>query len=124
MVALATICCLRVSELAALQVCDIWFDFHTGYDIPGFSGTATIHVGRRKNDCERKERQPAIGQSSDPELVLVLQLRMWLWINALGVAPGCQKRAQPAARCTHCMPLFSRFINGPDCSPLVSMRPI
>jgi hypothetical protein len=36
MVALATICCLRVSELLALQVCDLWFDFHAGYGIPGF----------------------------------------------------------------------------------------
>jgi hypothetical protein len=49
MVALSTICCLRVSarELAAaaLQVCDIWFDFHTGYVIPGFRGKAAISVG-------------------------------------------------------------------------------
>ena len=83
MVALATICCLRVSELVALQVCDLWFDFHTGYGIPGFHGTAAVHVGRRKNDMERKGHHPALGQ------------------------------AFSAARCPHCPPLFSRLDNGP-----------
>ncbi len=34
MAALATICCLRVSELLALHICYLWFDFHAGYVIP------------------------------------------------------------------------------------------
>ena len=75
MVCLATICCLRVAELAALQVCDIWFGFHTGYGILGFEGTAAVHVGRRKNDCERKGHHPAIGRSRNPLLDLVFQLQ-------------------------------------------------
>ena len=124
MVALATICCLRVAELAALQVCDLWFDFHTGYGIPGFWGTAAVHVARRKNDCERKGHHPAIGRSVDPELDLVRQLRLWLLRTGLAVSELCQKRAHPAQRCPHCMPLFSRFLNGPGCQPMVSIRPI
>jgi hypothetical protein len=51
MVALATICCLRVAELVALQVCDLWFDFHAGYawpfTSPGARTTASSRVTTR-----------------------------------------------------------------------------
>lgn len=124
MVCLATICCLRVAELAALQVCDLWFGFHTGYGIPGFEGTAAVHIGRRKNDCERKGHHPAIGRSRDPVLDLVHQLLIWLAQNGLVVSPLCRKRADPAARCPHCFPLFSRLGNGPRCDATTTNRPI
>ena len=124
MVCLATICCLRVAELAALQVCDIWFGFHTGYGILGFEGTAAVHVGRRKNDCERKGHHPAIGRSRNPLLDLVFQLQVWLAQNGLAISAQCRKRANPEARCLHCLPLFSRLENGPRCTPIVSSRPI
>lgn len=124
MVALATICCLRVAELIALQVCDLWFDFHTGYGIPGFRGTAAVHVARRKNDCERKGHHPAIGRSKDPALDLVHQLRLWLRSYGISVSPLCQKGANPSARCPHCPPLFSRFRNGPACRAVSSTDPL
>ena len=124
LIALATICCLRVSEVAALQICDVWFDFHTGYGIPGFHGTAAIHVGRRKNDCERKGHHPAIGRSTDRALDLVFQLLMWFRANHLVVSPLCQKRASPAFRCPHCPPLFSRLVNGPAGSHVPSFTPL
>ena len=50
---LASLCLLR-DQRDRLMVCDIWFGFHTGYGIRGFDGPAAVHVGRRKNDCERK----------------------------------------------------------------------
>ncbi len=31
-------------------------------------------------------------------------------------------QAYPAQRRPHCMPLFSRFVNGPACQPMVSIR--
>ena len=124
MVALATICCLRVSELVALQVCDLWFDFHTGYGIPGFHGTAAVHVGRRKNDVERKGHHPALGRASDPTLDLVHQLLAWLALNHLAVSPLCTKQAFSAARCPHCPPLFSRLDNGPAGTHKASLRPL
>jgi hypothetical protein len=124
MVALATICCLRVAELVALQLCDLWFDFHTGYGIPGFHGTAAVHVARRKNDCERKGHHPAIGRSLDPALDLLHQLRHWLATYDLRVSPLCTKQRDPAQRCAHCPPLFSRFDNGPHCRPVPSIVPI
>lgn len=124
LVALATICCLRVSEVALLQVCDVWFDFHTGYGIPGFRGTAAIHIGRRKNDVERKGHHPAIGRAIDPALDLVCQLLAWFQLNNLAVSPACTKQTQTAARCPHCAPLFSRLVNGPAGSHMASMHPL
>jgi hypothetical protein len=124
MIALATICCLRVSELAALQICDIWFDFHTGYGIPGYHGTAAVHIGRRKNDCERKGHHPAIGRSQDRDLDLVFQLAAWFRLNNFVVAPACTKRRNPAFRCPHCPPLFARFQNGPGGSHVSSLVPL
>jgi hypothetical protein len=124
MVALATICCLRVAELVALQVCDLWFDFHAGDGIPGFFGTLAVHVAHRKNDCERKGHHPAVGRSRDPALDLVRQLKAWLRALRLCVSPRCTKASHPAARCAHCPPLFSRFANGPGCRPIPSFTPL
>ena len=55
----ATVACLRISEVAALQVCDLWFDFFLQYGIRGYDGTAAVHVTRRKNDVERRGHHPA-----------------------------------------------------------------
>ena len=124
MVALATICCLRVAELVALQLCDVWFDFHTGYGVPGFHGTAAIHVAKRKNDCERKGHHPAIGRALDPSLDLLHQLRHWMSKHGLTVSRLCQKTTNPAARCPHCPPLFSRLRPGPQCRNIPSDVPL
>ena len=124
MVALATICCLRVAELVALQVCDLWFDFHAGYGIPGFRGTLAVHVARRKNDCERKGHHPAVGRPLDPDLDLVRQLKSWLRFFNLSVSPLCRKKTHLAAHCVHCPPVFSRFHNGPGCRPIPSFTPL
>ena len=40
--------------------------------------------------------------------------------HGLRVSPHCQKGANPAARCPHCPPLFSRLRNGPGCSARTS----
>ena len=124
MVALATICCLRVSELLALQVCDLWFDFHAGYGIPGFLGTLAVHIARRKNDCERKGHHPAVGRALEPDLDLVHQLNVWLRNHGLRVSTLCQKSAYPAFPCPHCPPLFSRLGNGPACRPTPTPVPL
>ena len=111
--ALATITCLRVSEVARLQTCDLWFDHFTGYGIPGFDGSCAVHVAKRKNDSVRKGHLPGIGRSADPELDLVWQLRIWLADMQLDVRDGCTKRVRPAARCPVCPPLFPKTRRGP-----------
>ena len=67
----ATLACLRVSEVALLQVCDLWFDHLTGYGVPGFEGTCSLHIIRRKMDMQRKGHWPALGRPRDPELDIV-----------------------------------------------------
>ena len=70
--------CLRVSEVARLQVCDLWFDHLMSYGVPGFEGTCSVHIDWRKNDTQRKGHYPAFGQSRDPELDGVVQLGRWM----------------------------------------------
>ena len=118
----ATLACLRVNEVALLQVCDLWFDHLTGYGVPGFDGTCSLHITRRKNDPERKGHWPALGRSRDPELDIVQQLRVWLRITALAVRADCSKRVRPAARCS-CPPLFPVTRCGPGRVTVVTDRP-
>ena len=112
MAALATLACMRVSEVSRLQVCDLWFDWHTGWGVPGYEGTCAVHIGKRKNDSERKGHHPALGRSIDRELDIVTQLKVWMRWAGLHVQPGCAKRERTAAACTVCPPLFPRTQRG------------
>ena len=118
----ATLACLRVSEVALLQVCDLWFDHLAGYGVPGFEGTCSLHIVRRKNDTQRKGHWPALGRSRDPELDIVQQLRVWLRLAGLAVRQDCSKRSQPAARCA-CPPLFPLTRCGPGGVTVATERP-
>ena len=97
-IALANICCPCLAELAARQTCNIWSNFHSGYSIPGYQGTAAVHIGRHKNDCERKGHRPAIGRARDHQLDLAHQLLAWfrLRVNHFIVSPLCTERQNPA----------------------------
>ena len=44
--------CLRVNEVARLQVCYLWFDYLMLYRVPGLEGTCSVHINRRKNEGE------------------------------------------------------------------------
>ena len=43
-----TLGCLRVNEVARLQVCYLWFNYLMSYGVPGFEGTCSVHITRRK----------------------------------------------------------------------------
>ena len=120
--AVATLACLRVNEVALLQVCDVWFDHLTGYGVPGFQGTCSLHVIRRKNDTQRKGHWPALGRSRDPELDIVRQLRVWMRLAGLAIRSDCSKRQRPAARCA-CPPLFPLTRCGPGRVTVATDRP-
>ena len=51
----ATLACLRVNEVALLQVCDLWFDHLTGYGVPGFDGTCSLHIIRGRTTRSGKD---------------------------------------------------------------------
>jgi hypothetical protein len=121
---IATLACMRVSEVTRLQVCDIWFDHFTGMGIPGYEGTCGIFVAYRKNDSERRGHIPGIGRSRDPALDVVAQLRIWMNERGLRVQPGCTKRLRPAARCPTCWPLFSRTSTATGSRVIATDRPL
>ena len=76
--ALSTICCLRPSEGARLQACDVLFDFDVASGRRSYRGTAAINVMSRKNDQDRKGHHPRVGRSKSDELDLVYQLRRFM----------------------------------------------
>ena len=121
--ALATLACMRVSEVARLQVCDLWFDFLTAWGIPGYEGTCGVHIYYRKNDTERKGHHPCLGRSQDPELDIVVQLQQWMQWLGLAVHPRCAKRRKPSARCPLCPPLFPTTQGGPAGSTVATTTP-
>jgi hypothetical protein len=106
-----TLACLRVNEVARLQVCDLCFDRGArgrvmSYGVSGFEGTCSVHINRRKNDTQRKGHYPALSRSLDQGLDVVAQLRRWMELAGLAVHPLCAKSARPAAACELCPPLF------------------
>ena len=110
----ATVNCLRPSEGANLQTCDVLFGFdariHTAY-----ADTAALNIKERKTDQSRKGHHPRMGRASRREWDIVLRLRAM--ISAAGATPGlgCTKAARPHARCPVCPPLFPLF--APDGAP-------
>ena len=119
---LATITCLRVAELIALRVCNVLFNFHCSYGVPGYEGTMALRIVKRKNDSERKGHYPAVGRSRNPELDLVHQLRIWLSLNNISAHPSCS--ASPGVQCKSCPPVFSKLVNGPHGLHVTSSEPM
>jgi hypothetical protein len=103
---LATVCCLRPSEGAALQSCDVFFDFDSASGRPGYHGTAAINIKSRKNDQLRKGHHPRIGRPYSRLHDLVHQLHCFMEEAGLAPRPNCTKQASPHARCPICPPLF------------------
>lgn len=121
--ALATVCCLRPSEGARLQSCDVFFDFDVASGLPGFRGTAAVNVMSRKNDQCRKGHHPRIGRSHSSALNLVHQIQVYFKHAGLGPREGCQKRKRPHARCPLCPPLFPLSVRGRDWQSVMTDRP-
>mmetsp|Transcript_3245 Transcript_3245/g.9171 ORF Transcript_3245/g.9171 Transcript_3245/m.9171 type:complete len:350 (+) Transcript_3245:1501-2550(+) len=107
-----TIACLRTAEIAALQVCDVMFDFHVGSGGARYRGTAALRVIKRKNDSERRGHFPVLGRAQDPRRRVVRQLKEYMASLHLAVQPGCGKAGKPGARCDACPPLFPKLTLG------------
>ena len=106
--ATATITCLRPSEGANLQSCDVFYGFDSRHG-PEYRGSAALNIKERKQDQGRKGHHPRIGPSSRRDLDLVQRLRDFT--ARLGTTPGphCTKASRPHARCPTCAPLFPLF---------------
>ena len=105
---LTTTCCLRPSEGASLQSCDVFFNFDVASGLPGYDGTAAINIKSRKNDQIRRGHHPRLGRPSCPLHDLVHQLRFFMAKAGLEPRRGCLKQAKPHARCPICPPLFPK----------------
>lgn len=102
---LGTILCLRVNEVALLQICDVLWDYDAAWD-PTFSGSAAVRVYRRKQDQRRKGLYPRIGKARFAAFDLVARLRTYAMRQNLSVSHNCTKSSNPGARCRNCPPLF------------------
>ena len=99
---LGVLCCARVSEIAALQACDVLYNLDTLRGDAQYAGTAAIHICKRKNDALRKGLFPRLGRarSSIPAFNVV----QWLWSfqHRFGQFkhPGCTRTgsARPSSR--------------------------
>jgi hypothetical protein len=109
--AVATVCCLRVGEVAALQLCDVWYDFDACRSAQ-YKGTLAINIRKRKNDQTRKGHHPRIGRSAHAGNDIVYRLTRLQLAAGHSIAPGCAKRVNPAAACSLCPPLFPKTTNG------------
>ncbi len=102
MVALGTVCALRVGELCSLDLCDAIF-------AGDGSGVLTIRIKVRKNDSGRAGLWPRCGTSSDPLHDIPGLLRAWMRRAGLLPHPGCTKAAYPRSSCSACGRLFTRL---------------
>ena len=89
----ATVTCLRVSEVARLQVCDLWLHYFLAMALSGMEGTDVIHTINRKNDMQRKGHHLAVEQPNDPSLDIVHQLKKWLSLTRDVCAPVMHEAA-------------------------------
>jgi hypothetical protein len=87
---------MHAGELGRLLAgCDLWFYYLASFGVPGFEGTCSVHIDRRKNDTVRKGHYPTLGRSKDPALDIVAQRWTWLRVAGLAVHWSCAKRARP-----------------------------
>ena len=100
-VALGTVCALRVSELIELDVCDLLFDFEPGM--------LAVRVKKRKNDQKRAGLWPRVGRASNPQFDIISLCQAWLARSGLSVQDSCEKARHPRSSCRVCGRLFTRL---------------
>lgn len=96
---LGTLCALRTSEVAALDVCDLSWD-HDGPD------TLMLRIKHLKNRKEREGLFPRIGAAKHRRFDVLHLLRMYLRWAGLAVHPQCTKKQHPSDPCEKCGRLF------------------
>jgi integrase len=106
-VALGTVCALRVSELIELDVCDLLFDFEPN--------TMAVRVKKRKNDQKRAGLWPRVGRASCPRYDIISLCLTWLARSGLHVRESCEKARHPRSACRTCGRLFTRLMGCGTC---------
>lgn len=98
-VVISTVCALRTSEVASLDVCNLSWD-HDGPDM------LMVRVKHLKNRQGREGLFPRIGAAKHRRFDVLQMLRMYLRWAKLQVSPHCTKKTRPTDPCTACGKLF------------------
>ena len=101
-------CCARCSEVAALQACDLLFDFDTLRCNGQYYSTMAIKICKWKNDSIRKGLFPRIGRPRQPGSAhdVVAWLRAYLLRFGLSRHGSCPRALRDRERCPVCPPVF------------------
>jgi hypothetical protein len=112
-----TVACMRVSEVANLQLCDVRWNHDAGWHAQ-YEGTMAIGIYKRKQDQTRKGLYPRVGRA--------VTSRLQAFVEELGleVSVDCSKGRMPGARCRSCVPLFPRLTAGGDYTKPVSRQQV
>ena len=105
MTVLGTVTCMRVSEVAQLQLCDALWRFDAAFHIK-YAESLACRIYNRKQDTARKGLYPRAGS------VVYTRLLAYTERAGLEVDEACTKERSPGARCRSCMPLFPKIANG------------
>ena len=117
MCVLGTVACLRVSEVAQLQVCDLRWSHDAAWH-PRYNNTLAVGVYKRKQDQIRKGLFPRVGEA------VTQRLRSFVNRQALEVTADCSKQRSPGARCRSCPPVFPRLTAGRASAKPVSRQQV
>jgi hypothetical protein len=97
-----TVMCARVSEPAALRVCNVYLDVDVPFD-PIYQGGIGIKIVKRKNDTKRRGIMTRL-----PPGTFADRLRKCIDDEQLFRHPRCTRESAPGARCRFCPPLFPK----------------
>ena len=99
---LGTVTCMRVSEVAQLQLCDALWRFDAAFHIK-YAESLACRIYKRKQDTASKGLYPRAGS------VVFTRLLAYTERAGLQVDEACTKGRSPCARCRSCMPLYSQI---------------
>jgi integrase len=114
---LGTVGCMRVSEVAQLQVCDLHWG-HDGAWHPQYTDTLAVGIYKRKQDQARKGLYPRVGAA------VASRLRAFTTRMELATTEECTKQRSPGARCRTCPPVFPHITAGARTTKPVSRQQV
>lgn len=117
MCVLGTVCCLRVSEVSQLQMCDLMWSHDAAWH-PQYNNTLAVRVYKRKQDQARKGLYPRVGEG------VAVRLRSFAERMDLEETEECTKKRSPGARCRSCPPVFPHITAGARTAKPVSRQQV
>ena len=102
LVVTGTVMCARVSEPAALRICNVFPDIDVPFD-PAYQGGIGIKIVKRKNDTKRRGIMTRMPPGPAAERLL-----QWVASEGLRRHLRCTRESAPGARCRYCPPLFPK----------------